>query len=336
MIRVSKRVLSIAALLVVFACLTPVSVATDTGSTQTATSAVRIDVPSAELGPGEVVRASLVLEADDESTPVLLRADPPDAMHVPTQVLVHGTRADFEIRAGRLAENTTVRLEAVAGSSTGSTTFVVRRQPWRLAAVTTRHRRVTGGATITGTVHVVGMTEDTEPVRIQLQSLSPLATVPEAVEVRWGSRVSRAQFDVRTVETDVIASAPIAARGSGGERKWDLRVEPLLARSLVLAPPDPVPGTQATATLTLTDIAPTASTWLLAAHPQGFVVVPSRVRAEKGQKSLSFPLARIAPSAGNQGWITVAPERFPQLARRLALSFDEPAQDAQKTHPAAE
>lgn len=281
-----------------------------------------ISLGASEIAAGESLSGEIAVNAADLPVTLQLRAEPTGVVEVPDEVSAVDGIARIGITATRPSEDRQVLIRASAGGTERTASLLVQRQPWRLVALTTRRHRATGGADMVGTVHVTGMSEDTEPVLLRLVSSSALVRVPETVEVRWAQRLARADFPIETEPVDRPISVEIGAKGASGERTWTIRLEPLLAAALVIEPPQLRPGGSATATLTLSDVAPSTTEILVQSGPPGALAVPDRVTVEKGQRTVSFAVGRSLSGAAGP-WLSVAPAAFPGLELRKSLDAAE-------------
>jgi hypothetical protein len=291
--------------------------------------AIRPGIPTAitladtEIDAGATVAGEISVNATDSPVTVQVRAKPSGVVKSVEAVTAVGGIARFSLEASRPAADRRVTMYAKAGGTEKSIGLLVRRQPWRLVAVTTRRHRATGGAEMVGTVHVTAMTEDSEPVILALESSSPLVRVPAEVEVHWAERLSRADFRVETEPVATPTAVRITASGASGERGWTVRLEPLLPAALVLDPPAPPLGATAIASVTLSDQAPTDTEILVRGGPEGTWTLPGRVPVKKGQRIVSFEVRR-STSGADDAWLSVALGDFPGLELRESLNTPGP------------
>jgi len=175
--------------------------------------------PATVAGGIEVTAKVSFNASSDEGTPITLKSSVPEVAAVPAEATADGTEFTFIVKTSNVEKAQEIEISASAGGVLETAKVTVEPRAWRIVAVTFNRRNLIGGQPVLGTVHVEGMTEDTEPVVVRLRSMSENTTVADSVLVTYAPRLSRATFDIETMPVTHLQKGGIYA-SLAGEEKW--------------------------------------------------------------------------------------------------------------------
>jgi hypothetical protein len=205
-----------------------------------------------------------------------------------------------------------------------SAKVTVEPRAWRIVAVTFNRRNLIGGQPVLGTVHVEGMTEDTEPVVVRLRSISKNTTVADSVLVTYAPRLSRATFDITTLPVTHLQKGGIYASLAGEEKWGGFNLSPLAPVAFSTGRTTVMPGENLDTLLRFRLRAPSPAAILVTATPQGILKVPERVVLETGETEIRIPVSvRTDIDVDLPVSVTVkaAMQSVPQLVREIGFEI---------------
>ena len=262
--------------------------------------------------------------SSDKGTPVTLQSSAPEVAAVPTEASADGTELTFIVKSSNVEEAQEIEISASAGGVLESAKLTVEPRAWRIVAVTFNRRNLIGGQPVLGTVHVEGMTEDTNPVVVHLRSISENTKVADSVLVTYAPRLSRATFDIETMPVTHLQKGGIYASLAGEEKWGGFNLSPLAPVAFSTGRTTVTPGENLDTLLRFRLQAPSPATVLVTAEPQGIVKVPDRVVLEAGETEIRIPVSvptDIEVELPVSVTVKAAMQLLPQLAREIRFEI---------------
>jgi hypothetical protein len=241
-------------------------------------------------------------QAPTGGTSVSLAVDKSAASVTSTVVIPAGqTSATFTVFTSSVSADTTVFISANANNSSRSSSFTVQPARQVPTSVTLNPTSVLGGAAAQGTVQI-GAPAPAGGLSVTLTSNNAAATVPGTVLVPAGQ--TSATFNVATAAVTSPATATITASAGGVSVSSNLTVRVLAPTTLVFSPATVTGGASSTATVTVSDPAPTAGTTVLLSSNIVAAKVPVSVKIAAGQTSATFVVTSVAVATDVNASIT--------------------------------
>jgi hypothetical protein len=284
--------------------------ATTAGGTKSATlTLTRAQVSNLSVSPSTITSGatatgtvSIDAPAPAGGTSVSLAVDKSAASVTSTVVIPAGqTTATFTVFTSSVSADTTVFISANANNSSRSNSFTVQPARQVPTSVTLNPTSVLGGAAAQGTV-LIGAPAPAGGLSVALTSNNAAATVPGTVLVPAGQ--TSATFNVATAAVTAPATATITASAGGVSVSSNLTVRVLAPTTLVFSPATLTGGASSTATVTVSDPAPTAGTTVLLSSNNVAAKVPVSVKIAAGQTSATFVVTSVAVAADVNASIT--------------------------------
>jgi hypothetical protein len=234
---------------------------------------------------------SLLAVAAAGGVRVALASSVPALVTVPASVTIPAgsATAAFPVTSVQATVQTSVTLTATFPGGTASVNLVVLASP-TVSSLALAPAAVVGGATSTATVMLTGPAPAGGAQVALTSSLPGVAMVPANVLVPAGA--SGATFTVTTTAQTAMMTATISASFHRTTKTATLVVAGVVVlSSLVVAPAALDAGHSATATLTLTDLAPAGGAVVVLASSNATVApVPGSVTIAAGSKTGTFAI----------------------------------------------
>jgi len=280
--------------------------------------------PATVAGGIEVTAKVSFNASSDEGTPITLKSSVPEVAAVPAEATADGTEFTFIVKTSNVEKAQEIEISASAGGVLETAKVTVEPRAWRIVAVTFNRRNLIGGQPVLGTVHVEGMTEDTEPVVVRLRSMSENTTVADSVLVTYAPRLSRATFDIETMPVTHLQKGGIYASLAGEEKWGGFNLSPLAPVAFSTGRTTVTPGENLDTLLRFRLRAPSPAAVLVTATPQGIVKVPDRVVLETGETEIRIPVSvqtDIDAKLPVSVTVKATMQEVPQLAREIRFEI---------------
>ena len=265
----------------------------------------RVVAPTLTVSPssfegGGVVTGTISLDsvAPAGGTSVALASSAPALVGVPASVLVPAgnVTATFAVTSVQTSVETGVTLTATFGTATASANVTVLASP-TVSSVALSPTSVIGGTTSTGTVTLTGPAPAGGATVTLATTNTSVATVPASVVVPAGT--TAATFTVTASLESATTTVTISAAFHGTTKTALLTVTGVPGVSSLLLNPALVDGGNAvTATVTLSNPAPTGGAFVALASNNTMVAsVPASVTVGAGLTSAAFAIVTTSVTA---------------------------------------
>jgi hypothetical protein len=282
-----------------------------------------IVVKPSTIPGGYPVRAEITFSSPSAGTPIMLESSNPEIAAVPENAETDGVHLSFPVTTFDVDDERKVEISVISAGVRETATLTVEHREVQVVAVTFNRRNLIGGEPVLGTVHVKGMTEDTEPVTVKLSAQDKYASVPETVVVNYAPRISKATFDIETKPVPHLRKGGVNAVIGDGDEKWGgFTLTPLVPESFSADRDSVQPGESFEAALGFRITPEQPASIVLSASPEGLVDVPAKVALQPGDTRVAVPVSvRSGMEARAPVTVTIkaAMEAMPELARELSF-----------------
>lgn len=280
-----------------------------------------IVVKPSTIRGGYPVRAEVTFSSPSTGTPVMLESSNPEIASVPENAETDGVRLSFPVKTFDVEDERNVEISVITAGVRESATLTVEHREVMVIAVTFNRRNLIGGEPVLGTVHVKGMTEDTESVTVKLRAQDEYTSVPETVVVKYARRISRATFDIETKPVTHLRKGGVNAVIGDGDEKWGgVTLTPLVPVSFSADRESSKPGESFEAVLGFRITPKQPASILISASPEDLVDVPAKVALQPGDARVTVPVSvrsGIEAKAPVTVTLKAAMEALPELAREF-------------------
>jgi hypothetical protein len=209
------------------------------------------------------------------------------------------TSATFAIETSPVATDTSVGVEAAAGSSSVQTKLLVKAP--KLSELSLSPTSVTGGLTSTATVKI-SSEAPAAGLSVGLISNQSSVQVPDSVVIAGGA--SSATFAVATQPTSSKLTAKITATLNSSSIGESLSVLPVHVGSVAFSPTSILGGATSTGTVTLTGPAGPNGFSVSLSSSSAIAQTPASVEVQAGSSSATFTVTAASTSANVNAKIT--------------------------------
>ena len=283
---------------------------------------VALTITPDRIPAGANARGTIALSTAAEDATVRIEHDVVEGVEIPESASGEGDELTFLIKTAPSEKDRTVRVRVSAGGVLRESELRIDARGVELVAVTPSPRNATGGGTISGIVHVRGMTETSDPVTVSLRGEPDGVELPDSVVVRYAPRLSRARFEVRTPSVAELTKGVIHAE-LGDETKWaDFNIFPLTPSFAATASAPLHPGDRRTFRLRLKRATAAAAGFRLHASPGGILDLPAEVTIAAGGNEVEIPVslpAAVDIEGPTPVVIRAESAEYPQIAAQTTV-----------------